>query len=260
MSFFSDWSVSEDGFNICMTDTNTNIGSTVTVSGGCTAVDECFYSHNYPNDYGNFGNCEITSPVDGTLTVVDFSIEYHASCTWDHLTIGGIDYCGSSGPDGIQVAAGEVMTFMSDPYVTDGGFAICLNTDPTPAPTKAPTPRPTPVPAPIPTVVRGKSDAPADPVPTSAPTRTPIVIVSVGLSGISCSDFDADIYEVGMDLTIGDTATYAESVCTNGDGSSISVSTEVEMDLTIVTAAGRRARTSMLSMRSATARSSRPTS
>ena len=53
ISFYSDYSVDYDGFNICMVDNDPTMGNTVTVSGGCTVDGDCFYSHNYPEDYGN---------------------------------------------------------------------------------------------------------------------------------------------------------------------------------------------------------------
>ena len=99
---------------------------------------------------------------------------------------------------------------------------------PTLAPTDAPAPEPTPVPAPIPTVAPGnpsrpptsaptpKPSSPPTQIPTPAPTRTPIVITTVTLSGITCDDFDQDVFQNAMDGTIGTgDATFMESVCTD---------------------------------------------
>ena len=108
---------------------------------------------------------------------------------------------------------------------------------------------PTAVPAPIPTVAPGNPTRPPTLVPTPAPTRTPTSSsTSVTLSGITCSDFDADIFQSGMDLTIGDGATFSDSVCADsrrlqeGDPalalqtSTISISTEVTIELAVVSA------------------------
>ena len=41
------------------------------------------------------------------------------------------------------------------------------------------------------------------PMPTSAPTRPPIVFTTADLGGITCGEFDADVFESGMESTIG---------------------------------------------------------
>ena len=189
ISFYSDHSVTDDGVYICLSDTFTSTlppptasptmtvapssrGTTVSTTGGCTAVDECFYSHDYPSDYGNYGYCEFTALVEGALSVVDFHIESHRNCNYDWFLVNGTKFCGESGPANMSVSAGDVMVFHSDHSVTRGGFALCLTANdlaapspaPTleaPAPTQAPTRRPTTVPTPL------------APSPTQAPTRGP---------------------------------------------------------------------------------------
>merc|ERR1719453_2891436 len=72
--------------------------------------------------------------------------------------------------------------------------------------------------------------------PTPAPTRTPVVVTSVGLSGITCTEFDADIFESGMDTTIGEgDATFDEILCAD-DSSAVTITTEVTVDLAIALA------------------------
>ena len=45
-----------------------------------------------------------------------------------------------------------------------------------------------------------------------------VVVTSVTLSGITCDDFDADVFQSGMDDTIGTgDATFMDSVCTGVD-------------------------------------------
>ena len=93
---------------------------------------------------------------------------------------------------------------------------------------------------------------PPTPVPTPVPTRTPIVFTTIGLSGIACTDFDADVFRTGMDATIGTgDATFSNSTCVDdarrrlgGDDAgrrlslSVSVTTEVTIDLATVSVAG----------------------
>ena len=197
ISFYSDHSVTDDGVYICLSDTFTSTlppptlsptmtaapssrGATVSTTGGCTAVDECFYSHNYPDNYGNFGECEFTALVGGTLSVVDFHIEDHRNCNYDWFLVNGTKFCGMSGPANMSVSAGDVMEFYSDHSVTRGGFALCIITDDPAVPSPAPTglgPAPTlPTPAPTQAPTRGPTATPAHTptaVPAHAPTQTP---------------------------------------------------------------------------------------
>ena len=178
ISFYSDHSVTEDGVYICLSDTFTSTlppptlsptitaapssrGATVSTTGGCTAVDECFYSHNYPDNYGNFGECEFTALVAGTLSVIDFHIEDHRNCNYDWFLVNGTKFCGESGPANMSVSAGDVMVFHSDHSVTRGGFALCLTANDLAAPSPAPTLGPPP-----------KHRLVADQVPTPWPLRS----------------------------------------------------------------------------------------
>jgi hypothetical protein len=94
-------------------------------SGLCTVASDamCFRSPNYPSDYNNNDNCAITVTAHEqvTLSVVAFNTE----SGWDRLTVSGVQYEGSSGPDGVQVAAGASITFTSDWAQTRSGFEVC---------------------------------------------------------------------------------------------------------------------------------------
>ena len=92
-------------------------------SGACTVAHSgtCFRSSNYPWGYGNNENCTITVNTATTLSVTTFDTE----SGYDHLTVNGVFYSGTSGPDGVQVAAGATITFTSDDFVTWTGFEIC---------------------------------------------------------------------------------------------------------------------------------------
>merc|ERR1719473_2436465 len=93
---------------------------------------------------------------------------------------------------------GETITNVWDALIALNKLVDTPFLDPTIAP------RPTGAPIPVPTVAPGNPTNPPTRVPTPAPTRTPIVVTSVSLSGISCADFDADVFQTGLDKTIGE--------------------------------------------------------
>jgi hypothetical protein len=95
-------------------------------SGDCTVANSatCFRSPNYPSNYTNTQQCIITAREDVTLSVEAFNVE-GPNCGWDSLTVNGNQYCGTTGPGGVQVAAGSTITFTSDSSVTSYGFEIC---------------------------------------------------------------------------------------------------------------------------------------
>jgi hypothetical protein len=110
-------------------------------SGACTVTSTatCFRSPNYPahydividTDYDYMGYndididinqaCTITAHEAVMLSVTAFSTE----SGYDRLTVNGVQYSGTSGPNGVQVAAGSTITFTSDGSVTSSGFEIC---------------------------------------------------------------------------------------------------------------------------------------
>ena len=100
-----------------------------TVSGACTVVSDgaCFRSPNYPSNYGNNQQCTITVTAHEQvmLSVVAFDLEAESSCAWDYLTVNGVRYCGTSGPDSVPVAPDQTITFYSDEVIPRSGFEIC---------------------------------------------------------------------------------------------------------------------------------------
>jgi hypothetical protein len=58
---------------------------------------------------------------DVTLSVTAFSTELW----YDSLTVNDEQYDGTSGPEGVHVAAGSTIYFASDGAVTSSGFEIC---------------------------------------------------------------------------------------------------------------------------------------
>ena len=90
---------------------------------------------------------------------------------------------------------------------------------PTTSPSHSPTPRPTPTPLP-------------SPVPTPAPTRTPTVAVAMVMAGLTCTDFDPDVYELALDSVINN-ATFFDEVCSDvgTDPDMISVASSVSVPM-----------------------------
>ena len=99
--------------------------------------------------------------------------------------------------------------------------------EPSPAPTSSPTSEPSPSPSPAPTPA--PTTAVPSPAPTPVPTRTPIVAVTIGMSGINCTVFDQTIFATALDAVVANSTT-AESTCSNTGTASapeISVATEL---------------------------------
>jgi len=72
-------------------------------SGACTTTSDatCFVSPNFPDNYGSNQNCNIHVAASEavTLSVAAFTTEF---CC-DPLTVNGVRYRGTEGPDGVQV-------------------------------------------------------------------------------------------------------------------------------------------------------------
>jgi len=92
---------------------------TWTVSGtGCSMSGNCIQSKNHPSNYGNNEACTINAgEVD--VTVEAFSTESR----YDFLTVGGVQYSGSSGPPN-GVISGTI-SWSSDYSVTQSGWRLC---------------------------------------------------------------------------------------------------------------------------------------
>ena len=118
ITFYADQYVTEDGFEICLSDTFTSTqfdmptpSPTITcdtathfeiTDGLCHACGNCFYSPNYlaGNDYDHNHDCTITPLQDGWLDVDTFGLEssWWSHCSYDGLIVDGTTYCGDTGP------------------------------------------------------------------------------------------------------------------------------------------------------------------
>ena len=72
--------------------------------------------------YGASETCTIAAVSTGTLAVTAFSTENG----YDKLSVGGADYHGASGPDGIIVDSSTAISWYSDSSSTESGWEFCL--------------------------------------------------------------------------------------------------------------------------------------
>lgn len=80
-------------------------------------------------DYEDSSSCSINVNKNALLDVEDFWTE----SGYDYLTVNDVEYSGTSGPQDIEVSAGDFIDFYSDVSFAYSGFAICatetLSTD-----------------------------------------------------------------------------------------------------------------------------------
>jgi hypothetical protein len=105
----------EEGRKLAVTLSGSNTGQ-------CAVNGNCFSSLNYGNDE----SCTFTMGGSGTLTVISFNTEI----VFDMLTVGGIQYDGTTGPQGVAISAGEEISWYSDEIETRAGFEICVASTP----------------------------------------------------------------------------------------------------------------------------------
>ena len=80
-------------------------------------------------------------------------------------------------------------------------------------------------------------------LPTPTPTRTPVVISSASLLGVSCDDFNATIFRLALDATIGaGDATLSTPACADLSAGGVEISTEVTVALAVAHARGHYGR------------------
>jgi len=86
----------------------------------------------------------------------------------------------------------------------------------------------------------GNPTNPPTRIPTPAPSRTPMVVTSVSLSGITCDEFEADVYITALDKTIGEgDADFSDPVCTDASStraSGVSISTDLTVSRSVAAA------------------------
>ncbi|KAK3233578.1 hypothetical protein CYMTET_56136 [Cymbomonas tetramitiformis] len=100
------------------------VASIKVISGACyTSSDgRCLYSPNYPNNYGNYENCQASVHGSGTLSAVAFETESR----YDYLYIDSAEFDGSDGPTNVPVDSSSLLRFTSDGSLTHSGFEVCI--------------------------------------------------------------------------------------------------------------------------------------
>ena len=78
--------------------------------------------HDGAGAHGNNERCTVSVRVYGRLTATQFRTE----SGYDYVTIGGVRYSGTAGPNNVAVSAGSTFTWETDGSVTDEGWTICL--------------------------------------------------------------------------------------------------------------------------------------
>ena len=99
----------------------------VSSTGPCKASGNCACSSNYDasctspsGTYNNNEECTVTFPPSSLLTSSAFSTE----SGYDKVTVNGVQYSGSTGPNGVVASS---MTWSSDHSVVSQGWKICAN-------------------------------------------------------------------------------------------------------------------------------------
>ena len=99
----------------------------VSSTGPCKAYGNCACSSNYDasctspsGTYNNNEECTVTFPPSSLLTSSAFSTESR----YDKVTVNGVPYSGSTGPNGVVASS---MTWSSDHSVVSPGWKICAN-------------------------------------------------------------------------------------------------------------------------------------
>jgi len=87
----------------------------------CSLTDggSCATSSNYPGDYGSDEECTIKGVPPAGLEVVAFDVEDY--CSYDYITVNGVKYCGTSGPQGVVPEDG-VIEWKSDEIEVRSGW------------------------------------------------------------------------------------------------------------------------------------------
>lgn len=90
----------------------------VTSGSGCTKTGNCIQSNNHPGSYGNSEECTIDAN-NVAFTVDAFSTE----SGYDFLTVGGVQYAGTTGPTSGSYRG--VISWSTDSSVTNSGWKLC---------------------------------------------------------------------------------------------------------------------------------------
>merc|ERR1712151_350663 len=104
------------GWKLCQT--SPPPGSWTVTGSGCTKVGDCIQSNNHPGSYGNNEACTIDA------NNVEFTVDaFSTESGYDFLTVGGVQYSGSSGPASGSYSG--TISWSSDYSVVNSGWKLC---------------------------------------------------------------------------------------------------------------------------------------
>ena len=95
-------------------------------------------------DHGNSETCVVAAASNLYATATEFFTETF----FDHVTIGGTQYSGTTGPANVPMNMGDTFVWSSDSSVFYGGFTICGTMSPMALPPTILSPPPSPSPPP----------------------------------------------------------------------------------------------------------------
>ena len=95
-----------------------------------------------PGDYEANEACSVRAEKPLMLYSTSFDIQSFGED--DQVTVGGVEYRGLQGPNGVSMAAGDVMTWSTNAYSHAAGFEVCASPAPPPPPPLLPPSPPTP--------------------------------------------------------------------------------------------------------------------
>ncbi|GMH73073.1 hypothetical protein TrST_g10227 [Triparma strigata] len=101
--------------------TSYNIILSGSSQGTCYVNGNCFGTGSTSGTYNNNERCTFTFSDTAAFAVGRFNTE----SGWDKLTVGGVEYDGTSGPSDGSVTAGEQFTWTSSDLYNRPGFEIC---------------------------------------------------------------------------------------------------------------------------------------
>ena len=99
----------------------------------------CISSPNYPSDYDHSSDCQFTVNYAVALDVIAFDVEAPAgSSCYDYVQLRVVgetsdtQYCGDTGPVGVQVDPSQPIQWIADSSIRRSGWQICVFSPPTP--------------------------------------------------------------------------------------------------------------------------------
>jgi hypothetical protein len=94
------------------------------ISGQCTVDGYCIRSPNYPGNYGSSQSCEFSTSAEVAMSVEAFNTERN----YDKVSVNGIPYSGTNGPQGITPTG--ALSWTSDHGLQKSGWKICQASTP----------------------------------------------------------------------------------------------------------------------------------